>query len=122
MPRLMVWHLPGSPSASLLADLPGDFEARPLPMGALVGTGHQDGVVVVDLDAGDAVDEAAAAARRTGLPIVALLGPGVTDPPPLDCHTYLTKPVARFALVTALVNACEHVRLRREHEATRQQL
>src|SRR5215468_4738564 len=122
MTRLMVWHLPESPSTPLLAALPEDFEVRPLLPGEPTDAGHRDGVIVVDLDAGDPVAEAATSARRTGLPIVALLAPSAAEAPPLDCHAYLTKPVAPFALANALANACEHVRLRREHETTRQQL
>ena len=79
------------------------------------------GVLVVDLG-GEAPGLAEAAARRLGVPVVALLEPGAADDPPLDCHAYLQKPVTPFLLANALRNACEHARLRREHEATRRQL
>lgn len=116
-----VWHLLGSPVTPLLAGLPSEFEPRPLLAATPPARADEDGVLVVDLG-GEAPGAAEAAALRLRVPVVALLEPGAADAPPLDCHAYLQKPVTPFLLANALRNACEHARLRREHEASRSQL
>jgi HD-GYP domain-containing protein (c-di-GMP phosphodiesterase class II) len=121
MVRGLIWHLPGSPIVPLLAGLPEEFDARPLPAGAPPYSADEDGVFVFDVGGDDAA-AAEAAAHRLRLPVVAFLEPGATSAPPLACHAYLPKPVTAFVLANALRTACEHARLRREHDATRRQL
>src|SRR5437773_1069629 len=108
----LAWYLAGSPAAHLLADLPGGFEPQAFSPDTPGRPADEDGVLLVDLEAGDAPALAQAAARRLDVPIVALIDPGAPHPPPLDCHAYLPKRVPPFALASALANACEHARLR----------
>ena len=140
MVRRPIWHLPGSPVVALLAALPADLEARsvsptgPPPAregraaaeGEASGYGNgsersEDGALVIDV-AGDDPAAAEAAAHRLRLPVVGVLDAGTALPSSVACHGYLTKPVAPFVLLNALRSACEHARLKREHEATRRQL
>ncbi len=121
MIRRPIWHLPGSPVVPLLAGLPEEFDPRPLPTGAPPYSVDEDGALVIDVG-GDDTTAAEAAAHRLRLPVVAFLEPGAASPPLLACHSYLPKPVTPFVLANALRTACEHARLRREHEATRRQL
>lgn len=122
MPRRVVWYPAGSPTASLLAALPGDLEAMPLPAGGAVPPAGPDesAAVLVDLTAADAPAAARMAARAPELPVVALIGPGAT--PPVPCYAYVTKPSSPEVLATALRNACDHARARRDAAATRREL
>ena len=76
-----VWHLHGSPLTPLLAGLPSEFEPRPVLAGTPPARADEDGVLVVDLG-GEAPGVAEAAARRLGVPVVALLEPGAANAPP----------------------------------------
>jgi len=107
---------------SLLAALPAEFDPRPLPPDGLGPAEDEDGVLLLDLAGGDAPAAADAAARCSRLPLIAIVAPGTTEPPPFDCHTFLTAPVAPFVLARALAQAADHARLRREQVAARQEL
>ncbi len=121
MPRRVVWYPAGSPTASLLTALPGDLEAMPLPArGAPRPAPDESATALVDLTAGEAAVAADLAARAPDLPVVALLAPGAT--PAVPCYAYVTKPAPPEVLVSALRNACDHARARREADATRQEL
>lgn len=121
MPRRVVWYPAGSPTASLLSTLPDDLEALPLPpRGAPRPGPDESAVVLVDLTAGEAATAADLATRAPELPVVALLAPGAT--PPLPCYAYVTKPAVPAVLLSALRNACDHARARREADATREEL
>lgn len=121
MPRRVVWYPAGSPTASLLTALPGDLEAMPLPArGAPRPAPDESATALVDLTAGEAAVAAELAARAPDLPVVALLAPGAT--PAVPCYAYVTKPAPPEVLVSALRNACDHARARREADATRQEL
>jgi len=122
MPRRVVWYPAGSPTASLLAALPGDLEAMPLPAGGPVCPAEPDesAALLVDLTADEAGTAAEIAARTPELPVVALIGPGAA--PPVPCYAYVTKPSSPEVLVAALRNACDHARARREAAATRREL
>jgi HD-GYP domain-containing protein (c-di-GMP phosphodiesterase class II) len=117
----VVWYPAGSPTASLLSTLPDDLEARPLPARGAPRPGpDESAVVLVDLTAGEAATAADLGTRALELPVVALLAPGAT--PPVVCYAYVTKPAGPEVLVSALRNACDHARARREADATRQEL
>jgi HD-GYP domain-containing protein (c-di-GMP phosphodiesterase class II) len=121
MPRRVVWYPAGSPTASLLTALPDDLEAMPLPArGAPRPAPDESATALVDLTAGEAAVAADLAARAPDLPVVALLAPGAT--PAVPCYAYVTKPAPPEVLVSALRNACDHARARREADATRQEL
>ena len=121
MLRRVVWYPAGSPTASLLSTLPDDLEARPLlARGAPRPGPDESAVVLVDLTVGEAGTAAELATRAPELPVVALLAPGAA--PPVVCYAYVTKPAAPEVLVSALRNACDHARARREVDATRQEL
>jgi len=121
MPRRVVWYLAGSPVRSLLSRLPEDLESRPVP--ALdTPVPEETGVLVVDLVGGDSGAAADTAARRLGVPVVALVDATTREAPPESCHAYLTTPVTLFVLATALENACEHARLGREAEEMQRHL
>lgn len=120
MSRGVIWFEAGDPIAALLAELPPDLEAVPLPAGPLPEPDSDVGaVLVLDLASGNAA--AAAAAARTGeVPIVALVDANTLPLP--SCFAYLTKPVTPFVLAAALRNACEHARVRRQAEEAHRQL
>ncbi|MGH7415934.1 MAG: HD domain-containing phosphohydrolase [Candidatus Rokuibacteriota bacterium] len=121
MPRRVVWYPAGSAAASQLSALPGDLEALPLPAGGPPRPGpDESAAILVDLTADDAAAAATLVADAPDLPIVALVAPGA--PPPVPCYAYVSKPAVPEMLVTALRNACDHARARREAEATRREL
>jgi len=74
----------------------------------------------VDLTAGDAPVAIALAAAAPDLPVVALVPPGIT--PTVKCYAYVGTPVAPLVLATALRNAGDHARARREADASRREL
>ena len=116
-----VWHLPGSPLTALLAGLPSEFEPRPLLAAAPPARADEDGVLSSTSGA-----KPRAPPRRPRCDCACPSSPSSSRerrmPHPSTCHAYLQKPVTPFVLANALRNACEHARLRREHEATRRQL
>jgi len=116
-----IWHLPGSPVVTLLTAMPADLDARPVSATGPPPAREEDGAFVIDV-AGDDPVAAEIAAHRLRVPVIGVLEAGAALPSSLACHGYLTKPVAPFVLLNALRTACEHARLKREHEATRRQL
>jgi HD-GYP domain-containing protein (c-di-GMP phosphodiesterase class II) len=120
MSRGVIWFEAGDPIVSLLAELPPDLEAIPLPADPLPDRDSDVGaVLLLDLTRGNAA-AAAHAARLGDVPVVALVE--ATTPPPPSCFAYLTKPVTPFALAAALRNACEHARIRQQAEEAQRQL
>jgi HD-GYP domain-containing protein (c-di-GMP phosphodiesterase class II) len=92
-----------------------------LPASGAPRTAPDDSAVaLVDLSAGEAAVVADLAGRAPDLPVVALLAAGAT--PPAACYAYVTMPAAPEVLVSALRNACDHARARREADATRREL
>ena len=121
MPRRVVWYPAGSPAAAQLSALPSDLEGLPLPAsGAPPATPDESAVVLVDLTAGDAPIAIALAAAAPDLPVVALVGHGTT--PSVKCYAYVGTPAAPSVLATALRNAGDHARTRREAAASRREL
>jgi HD-GYP domain-containing protein (c-di-GMP phosphodiesterase class II) len=122
MPRRVVWYPAGSPTASLLSALPGDLEVAPLPAPGAPRLGpDESAALVVDLGVpADAAVARAVALRASqepfDVPVVALLAPGARSP--IACYAYVTTPADPEVLATALRNACDHARVRREADAT----
>jgi HD-GYP domain-containing protein (c-di-GMP phosphodiesterase class II) len=117
----VVWYPAGSPAATQLSALPGDLEAHPLPAGGAPRPGPDDSAtVLVDLTGGDEAVAAALAASAPDLPVVALIARGTV--PAVSCYAYVGMPVAPAVLATALRNACDHARARREADETRREL
>jgi HD-GYP domain-containing protein (c-di-GMP phosphodiesterase class II) len=122
MPRRVIWHLAGSPVASLLAGLPEDIEPRALPASDPPARDADHGAaILVDLAGGDAGLLAEAAARRLDVPVVALVD-RVPERPTETVYAYLEKPVTPLILATTLRHACEHARLSREASEGQRQL
>src|SRR5262245_64853259 len=124
MARRVVWYLARSPLASLLSALPEDLESAPVPARGLPSPGDGEGsVLVIDVTAGDSIDEARAATRGTDVPLVALVdAAAVPDTLPALCYACLTKPITPIILASALTNDGAHARLVSEAAATDEQL
>jgi len=122
MTRRLVWHFADSPVAGLLEGLPADLEPQPLPTRGFTPHSDEDGALLVDVAAGDLERSDRVSPHAPDVPIVALLDSASNENPPSGCHAHLIKPVPAAILVNALRKACDHARLTREHEQTRQQL
>jgi signal transduction histidine kinase len=119
----MVWHVPGSRTASLLENLPDDLEPRPLSEPRFPALSESPGVLLVDLAGGDADSPAMTAALGAGLPIVALVDDGASDASwGQPYYAYLNSAVPARALATVLRQACEHARVMFEALETSTQL
>jgi hypothetical protein len=126
MPRRVVWYPAGSPTASLLSALPGDLEVAPLPARGATRLGPDESAALL-VDLGVPADAALARDLATrspeeqfDVPVVGLLAPGARSS--IACYAYVTTPPVPEVLTAALRNACDHARVHREAEATRQEL
>ena len=118
-----VWYVPGSVTVPQLEYLPGDLELRPVSEMPPVASSGPIGVLVVDLVTADAEVSARAAARRAGVPVVALIGDDVRDDAPDHaCYAYVTRSVQPRTLVAVLREACEQARVSAETRETATQL
>jgi signal transduction histidine kinase len=118
-----VWYVPGSVTVPQLEYLPGDLELRPVSEMPPVASSGPIGVLVVDLVTADAEVSARAAARRAGVPVVALIGDDVRDgAPDHACYAYVTRSVQPRTLVAVLREACEQARVGAETRETATQL
>src|SRR5215475_2188878 len=116
MRRQLVWFVRDSAVSEILAGLPENQEPRiahdPLPP----VRSEVSSVLVVDPADGESNVAAMAAARRAGLPVVALVSPGAA---PLaasgsPCYAYLDPSVPASILAQVLRDACEHARVTTE--------
>ena len=118
-----VWYVPDSETVPLLEQLPEDLELRPVSDWPPVACSGSPGVLVVDLPGGDSGIAAMTAARRAGLPVVALVDDGVSDGVPgHPCYAYLSPSVQPATLAAVLREACEEARVRAEMRETSTQL
>lgn len=123
MTRHLVWYVPGSRAAALLAGLPDDFDCRPLSDVTLLVSAESAGVLVVDADGGEAGARARAAAQGSGLPVVALVDREVPDAAPdHPCYAYLSLSSAPPLLAAVLREAGARARVRAEARETSTQL
>ena len=116
MRRQLVWFVRDSAVSEILAWLPEDLEAH-IAHGPLPPVRPEvSSVLVVDPADGESNVAAMAAARRAGLPVVALVSPGAA---PLaasgsPCYAYLDPSVPASLLAQVLRDACEHARVTTE--------
>ena len=123
MSRHPVWYVPDSETVPLLEHLPEDLELRPVSDWPPVACSGSPGVLVVDLPGGDSGIAALTAARRAGLPVVALVNDGVSDGVPgHPCYAYLSPSVQPAILAAVLREACKEARVRAETRETSTQL
>jgi signal transduction histidine kinase len=97
--------------ASLVDDLPDDLEPRSIwELNAL--DLPESGVMLVDLARGEADSSAVTAARRAGLPIVALVDDAASETSwDQPCYAYLSPIVSPRVLAAVLRQACMHARV-----------
>jgi signal transduction histidine kinase len=123
MSRHPVWCVPDSETVPLLEHLPEDLELRPVSDWSPVACSVSPGVLVVDLPAGNSGIAAMTAARRAGLPVVALVDDGVSDGVPgHPCYAYLSPSVHPATLAAVLREACKEARVRAKTRETSTQL
>ena len=107
MSRHQVWYVPDSPAEQILAELPDEFDRRPLSDVAPLASAGRPGVVVVHSGGREAGALARAAAQVTGMPLVALIESDVPDVlPDHPCFAYLSASVSPSILATVLREAC----------------
>jgi len=118
-----VWYVPGSVRGPLLEHLPGDLELRPANEMPPVACSGSIGVLIVDLPAAKSELSAMAAARRAGVPVVALIDDDARgDALDHSCYAYLTRSVQPCTLAAVLRKACEQARVSAETRETATQL
>src|SRR5262245_20682381 len=123
MHRQLVWYVRDSAAGEVLACLPEDLEARVAGGQLPPADPDASGVLVVDPADGESNVAAMAAARRAGVPVVALIrsdsAPWEASGPP--CYAYLDPAVPSSTIAQVLRDACEHARAAAEvREMSRQ--
>jgi HD-GYP domain-containing protein (c-di-GMP phosphodiesterase class II) len=116
MSRRVVWFLAGSRAPSFLDGFDGEFRLCPVSADDLPQRDEDDGALVVDLAGGDAPADAQALACHLAVPVVAVIDPAATPPGALACDAFVTAPPSPALLAHAVRAACDHARLRREHD------
>ena len=122
MSRHQVWYVPDSPAEQILAELPDEFDRRPLSDVAPLASAGRPGVVVVHSGGREAGALARAAAQVTGMPLVALIESDVPDVlRDHPCFAYLSASVSPAVLTTVLREACARAWMKADtREASRQ--
>ena len=112
MRRQLVWYVRDSAVGEILAWLPEDLEPC-VAAGQLPAVdADASGVLVVDPGDGEANAAPVAAARRAGVPVVALISGDLTpwESPGPPCYAYLDPSIPSPTLAQVLRDACEHAR------------